>query len=171
VPAAETRASDATIEDLVISISASPNRPGVNGFTVLAASSRRPPPSPIDRVALRFIKHGETTTVPLQEIEPGRFFGTAQLDSTGPVTITAVVRRGGQRLTVTVPWQVSAEPVLAASPRPDYRLAPYVNAIALGILLLALGAGVRLLAVRRKRQRFDAARPPAAEEMILEDVR
>jgi hypothetical protein len=70
-----------------------------------------------------------------------------------------------------VPWQVSAEPVLAASPRPDYRLAPYVNAIALGILLLALGAGVRLLAVRRKRQRFDAARPPAAEEMILEDVR
>jgi copper transport protein len=171
VPAAETRASDATVEDLVISVSASPNRPGVNGFTVLAASSRRPPPSPIDRLSLKFVEPGETRTVALQEIEPGRFFGTAQLHSAGPVTVTAVVRRAGERLTVTVPWQVSAEPVLAASPRPDYRLAPYVNAIALGILLLALGAGVRLLAVRRKRQRFDAARPPAAEEMILEDVR
>jgi hypothetical protein len=44
-----------------------------------------------------------------------------------------------------------------------------VNAIALGLLLLALGAGVRLLAMRRKRQRLDAAQPAA--ELILEDVR
>jgi protein-S-isoprenylcysteine O-methyltransferase Ste14 len=65
---------------------------------------------------------------------------------------------------------VAAEPAPVAEPRPDYRLAPYVNAIALGVLLLALGIVVRLLAVRRRRQRFDAARPPAAER-ILEDVR
>ena len=169
VPAAEARASDATVADLVISVSASPNRPGVNGFTVLAASSRRPPPSPIDGVALKFVKSGETTTIPLQEFEPGRYFGTAQLDSAGPVTITAVVRRDGQQLTVDVPWRVSTEPAPVVSPRLDYRLAPYVNAIALGLLLLALGAGVRLLAMRRKRQRLDAAQPAA--ELILEDVR
>jgi len=170
VPAAEARASDATVEDVVLSVSASPNQPGMNGFTVLAASSRRPPPAPIDRIALKFVMPSGTRTVPLQEFEPGRYFGTAELDSAGPVTITAVIGRAGERLTVALPWQVSTEPVPAASPRPDYRLAPYVNVIALAILLLALGAGVRLLAVRRKRQRFDAA-PPAATERILEDVR
>jgi copper transport protein len=168
-PAAEARTSDAAVADVVISVSASPNQPGVNGFTVLAASSRRPPPAPIDRVALKFVMPGGTTAIPLQQLEPGRYFGTATLDSAGPVTITAVIRRAGQRLTVAIPWQVATEPVPVASPRPDYRLAPYVNAIALGLLLLALGTGVRLLAVRRKRQRFDAA-PPAAER-ILEDVR
>jgi copper transport protein len=170
VPAAEARVSDATVDDVVVSVSASPNQPGMNGFTVLAASSRRPPPAPIDRVVLKFVIPGGTRTVPLQEFEPGRYFGTAELDSAGPVAITAVIRRAGQRLTVAVPWQVSAEPVPVASPRPDYRLAPYVNVIALAILLLALGAGVRLLTVRRKRQRFDAA-PPAAADRILEDVR
>jgi len=142
----------------------------MNAFTVLAASSRRPPPAPIDEVTLKLSEPGTTNVIPLQEFEPGRYFGTAELDSAGPVTITAVIRRAGQRLTVAVPWHVSAEPVPVASPRPDYRLAPYVNVIALAILLLALGAGVRLLAVRRKRQRFDAA-PPAATERILEDVR
>jgi copper transport protein len=169
-PAAEARLSDATVADLVISVSASPNQPGVNGFTVLAASSRRPPPAPIDGVELKLSEADTTTAIPLQQLEPGRYFGTARLDSAGPVTITAVVRRDGQRLTVDVPWQVSTEPAPAVSPRPDYRLAPYVNAIALGLLLLALGAGARLLAVRHKRQQFDEA-PPAAEERILEDVR
>src|SRR4029453_3062656 len=169
-PAAEARLSDATVADLVISVSASPNQPGVNGFTVLAASSRRPPPAPIHGVGLKLSEADTTTAIPLQQLEPGRYFGAARLDSVGPVTITAVVRRDGQRLTVDVPWQVSTEPAPAVSPRPYYRLAPYVNAIALGLLLLALGAGARLLAVRHKRQQFDEV-PPAAEERILEDVR
>jgi copper transport protein len=48
VPLAKPQAHDTMVDDLVVSISATPNRAGVNGFTVLAASSRRPPPAPIE---------------------------------------------------------------------------------------------------------------------------
>src|SRR5262245_15106144 len=59
VPLAEPRAYDTTVDDLVVSVSATPNRPGVNGFTMLAASSRRPPPAPIDGVTLKLGRSGE----------------------------------------------------------------------------------------------------------------
>jgi copper transport protein len=168
VPVAEPQAYDATVEDLVVSLSATPNRPGANGFTVLAASSRRPPPAPIDGVALKL--GGSGATLPLQQIEPGRYFGTGKLDSAGPVTITAVLRRAGERLTVTVPWRVSPEAAPPTVPEQQHRLAPYVNAIALCVLLLALTASVSRLVVRRRRRQLDIA-TPAPAEMILEDVR
>jgi copper transport protein len=170
VPVAEPQAYDATVEDLVVSVSATPNRPGANGFTVLAASSRRPPPAPIDGVVLE-LGGSAGTTLPLEQLEPGRYFGTGRLDSAGPVTITAVLRRAGERLTVTVPWRVSPEAAPPTVPEQEHRLAPYVNAIALGVLLLALSAGVSFLVRRRRRrQQLDTA-PPAPAEMILEDVR
>jgi len=169
VPLAKPRAYDTTVEDLVVSVSATPNRPGVNGFTVLAASSRRPPPAPIDGVTLKLGRSGESGTLPLQQIEPGRYFGTGRLDSAGPITITAVVRRAGERLTVTMPWRVSPEAVPPTVARQEHRLAPYVNAVALCVLLLALSAGVQRIVVRRRRQLDTDS--PAPAEMNLEDVR
>jgi copper transport protein len=169
VPVAEPQAYDTTVGDLVVSVSATPNRPGVNGFTVLAASSRRPPPAPVDGVRLKLGRSGQSGTLPLRQIEPGRYFGTGRLGSAGPITITAVVRRAGQRLTVTMPWRVSPRAAPPAVPRPEYRLAPYVNAVALCVLVLALGAGVLRIMVRRRRQ-LDAE-SPAPAEMIREDVR
>jgi copper transport protein len=169
VPLAEAQAYHTTTKDLVVSVSATPNRPGVNGFTVLAASSRRPPPAPIERVTLRLGRSGERGTLPLRQIEPGRYFGTGRLDSAGPITITAVIRRAGERVTVTMPWRVwpkAAPPTVA---RQEHRLAPYVNAIALCVLLLALSFGVWRLVVRRRRRQPDTASPEPAE--ILEDVR
>jgi len=71
VPLAEPRAYDTTVHDLVVSVSATPNRPGVNGFTVLAASSRRPPPAPVDRVTLTLGRPGGSGALPLRQIEPG----------------------------------------------------------------------------------------------------
>ena len=170
VPLAALRAYDTTVHDLVVSVSATPNRPGVNGFTVLAASSRRPPPAPIDGVMLKLGSPGESGTLPLRQIEPGRFFGTARLDSAGPVTITAVVRRAGQRLTVTVPWRVSAKAAPPTAPRQEHRLAPYLNAVALCVLLLALSVGVLRIVVRRRRRQPDTD-SPAPAETILEDAR
>ena len=169
VPLAKLRAYDATIHDLVVSVSATPNRPGVNGFTVLAASSRRPPPAPIDGVTLKLGSSGESGTLPLRQIEPGRYFGTGRLDSAGPVTITAIVRRAGERLTVAVPWRVSAKAAPPTAPRQEHRLAPYLNAAAVCVLLLALVVGVQRIAARRRRQL--APDSPAPAETILEDAR
>jgi copper transport protein len=171
IPPAESRAYDTTVGDLVVSVSAAPNRPGVNGFTVLAASSRRPAPAPIDRVTLTLGRHGESGTLTLRQIEPGRYFGTGRLDSAGPITITAVVRRAGERLSVTVPWRVSPKAVPPAVARPEQRLAPYVNAVALGLLVLALGVGAQRFVVRRRRRRRLDPDSPAPAETTLEDVR
>ena len=171
VPLAEPQAYDTTVGDLVVSVSATPNRPGVNGFTVLAASSRRPPPAPIDGVTLKLGRSGESGTLPLRQIEPGRYFGTGRLDSAGPITITAVVRRAGERLTVTMPWRVSPKAVPPTVARQEHRLAPYVNAVALCVLLLALSAGVQRIVVRRRRRRQLDTDSPAPAETTLEDVR
>jgi copper transport protein len=171
VPVAEPQAHDTTVDDLVVSVSATPNRPGVNGFTVVAASSRRPAPAPINKVTLKLGRSGEPGTVPLRQIEPGRYFGTARLDSAGPITITAVIRRAGDRLTVTVPWRVSPKAAPHAVARQEHDLAPYVNALALCVLLLALSAGAQRIVVRRRRRRRLDTDSPAPAEMILEDTR
>jgi copper transport protein len=168
-PLAKPPAYDTTVGDLVMSVSATPNRPGSNGFTVIAASSRRPPPAPIDAVTLKLGRSGESATLPLRQIEPGRYFGTGRLESAGPITITAVVRRAGERLSITMPWRVSPKAVPPAVARPEQRLAPYVNAVALCVLLLALSVGVQRLVVRRRRP--PGTDSPAPAEMNLEDVR
>jgi len=168
-PLAEPQAYDTTVRDLVVSVSATPNRPGVNGFTVIAASSRRPPPAPIDQLMLRI---GRSETLPLRQIEPGRYFGTGRLDSAGPITIIADVRRAGERLTVTVPWRVSPKARPPAVAQQKHPLAPYANAAALCVLLLALSAGVGLSVVRRRRRRRRlGADSPAPAEATLEEVR
>jgi copper transport protein len=171
VPIAEPRAYDTTVDDLVVSVSATPNRPGVNGFTVLADSSRRPPPAPIERVTLTLGRSGESGTLPLREIEPGRYFGTGRLDSAGPITITAVVWRAGEPYTVTVPWRASPKALPPPVAPQEHRLAPYVNAIALCVLLLALSVGVQRIVVRRRRKRRLDSDSPAPTETIMEDVR
>jgi copper transport protein len=169
VPPAKPQAYDTSVGDLVVSVSATPNRPGVNGFTVLAASSRRPPPAPVDGVTLKVGQPGDPGTFPLRQIEPGRYFGTGRVDSAGPITITAVIRRAGERLTVTMPWRVSPKAVPPAVARPEHRLAPYVNGLALCVLLLALSVGVQRI-VRRRRRRQPGTAPPAPAE-ILENAR
>jgi len=167
VPLAKPQAYDTTAGDLVVSVSATPNRPGVNGFTVLAASSRRPPPAPIDGVTLKL---GRSGALPLRQIEPGRYFGTGRLDAAGPITITTVVRRAGKRVTVTIPWRVSPKAVPPAVTPQEHRLAPYLNAAAVCVLLLALVVGVQRIAARRRRRPPDAD-APAPAETILEDAR
>src|SRR5262249_52375396 len=170
VPVAEPRAYDTTVDGLVVSVSAPPNRPGVNGFTVLAASSRRPPPAPIDGVTVKLGRSGEYGTLPLRQIEPGRYFGAGRLDSAGPITITAVLRRAGERLTVTVPWRVSPRAVAPIAARQEQRPPPYPNARALCVLFLALSVGAPRIVVRRRGRRpLDTASPAPAE--ILEDAR
>ncbi|WP_248958801.1 copper resistance CopC/CopD family protein [Sphaerisporangium perillae] len=99
---AVARSRSANVADLVIGLSVTPNRAGVNGFTVTAASSRRPAPAPIDGVTLELPKGG----IVLRRLEPGRYFGTGSLELSGPARLTVVVYRAGARLEVPMTWSV-----------------------------------------------------------------
>ena len=153
------------VDDVLVSLSVTPNRAGSNGFTVLAASGRRPPPAAIDGVTIEFAGSGPQA---LQEIQPGRYFGTANLASAGVARATVVVRRGGAALAVPIAWSVpDAVPTPPAPPRDG--LAPIVNAMAIAVLGILAFAIWRLAKLRRRRP---AELPPAEiEQRIPEDVR
>jgi copper transport protein len=167
--AAATETGSGSVADLVVTVSVTPNRPGMNGFTVLAASSRRPPPAPVEDVELELSRDAGGGAVALRPVGPGRWFGTGRLDRTGRLRLTTVVQRGGKRLAVPLSWWVGSAP----SPRPaepaaGRRLAPYVDGIALSLLLAgALAVGARwLLAVRRRRRPVDVAQPTRPERVL-----
>ncbi|MFC6157318.1 copper resistance CopC/CopD family protein [Kribbella jiaozuonensis] len=121
------------VADLVVTVSATPNQPGVNWLTVIADSSRRPAPAPLGGVDLRI---GDQA-VPLQRLTDTRYFATYRAASAGAVRMVAVLHRGGREYAVPLDWNVSSPAVSLA---PGLRLAPYVDGAAL--LLLELGVGV-----------------------------
>jgi len=138
------RTEAGSVADLVVTISATPNRAGLNAFTVTAASSRRPAPRPIDSVILEVVGAASTVSPPLRPIGAGRYFGVARLDS-GPVReMRAVIERNGQQLGVTVPWTVSAATNTS-------RLEPYVNTLAASLVVLSLGVFAGWFVLRRRR--------------------
>jgi copper transport protein len=156
-PRAATRSG--AVGDLVLSVSATPNRPGLNGFTVIAVSNRRPAPAAVDTVALVVSTGDQRSTVAMQPVGADRWFGSTELSAPGAVRIDAVVQRAGQRLVVPVVWTVGPRPgpPPAALP-PAHALAPYVDALAVAVLVLAglawLGYGWR-----RRRARGRPAEP------------
>jgi copper transport protein len=174
VAAAAAQTASGTAADLVVTVSVTPNRPGVNGFTVLAASSRRPPPAPLDGVALRLTGGGAGGSVALRQVAPGRWFGTGRIDRAGRLRLRAVLRRAGERIAVPLSWQVEpAAPVPLATRAGGRRLAPYVDGAALALLAgaAALGAA-RLLVARRRRRRASAeVHPTKPAERVLEGMR
>jgi copper transport protein len=122
-----------SVADLVVTVSATPNQPGVNWFTVLAESSRRPAPAAVDRIDLRF---GDQL-VPLQQLTATRYFATYQAESPGALRVVAVVHRARRQYAVPLDWQVAPAAAPVASGR---RLAPYVDGAALALLELAVAA-------------------------------
>jgi len=140
----------ASVADVLVTVSAAPNRPGSNGVTVLVASSRRPPPAPVTAVTL----YGVT----LAPVGADRYFGTVELPRYGAVPLTAVLQRGPERLTVTVPWQVTGSSGRGAP------LAPYVNGLAVAVLLAA--AAATAYALRRR----DHVEPPTLPDPVAGSV-
>jgi copper transport protein len=101
-----------TVDDMVLTFSAKPNRPGQNVFTLRAVSQRRPAPAEIIRVILRFTFLGQSmgqTSVDLVEVEPGLYQGGGnQFSLAGPWRVQAIVRRGGLEDTVAdFAWTVA----------------------------------------------------------------
>lgn len=134
------------VGDVVVTATARPNRPGTNVFAVTAASARRPPPAPIDNVALALAPEGggrgAASEVRLSRVAPGRYSGGAELAQDGRWRMTLVLRRGAERLTARFGWPVQppdpARPVRYSSAR----LAPLVAWPAALSLLLALAGGL-----------------------------
>ena len=138
------RTEAGSVADLVVTISATPNRPGLNAFTVTAASSRRPAPRLIDSVSLEVVGATSTVSPQLRPIGAGRYFGVARLDSGSIREMRAVIERNGQQLGVTVPWTVNAATDTS-------RLEPYVNTLAAAVIVLFLGVLVGWFVLRRRR--------------------
>jgi copper transport protein len=153
-PVAAPVTSAATAADLVISLSVTPNRPGQNVLSARVASSRRPPPAPVDAVSAR----AGGAAIALGEVESGRYLGSGRLTA-GSTEVTILVRRKGESLAVRVPWRVPA--ASGPAPRPGRRLAPYANTVAICLLLLALALRARWLTRRVPDQPPAAPRRPA----------
>ena len=148
---------DGRLDDLVVSVSVVPNRPGPNGFTVQVASSRRPAPAPIERVALTYRGTAGTIELPLSALGSGRFFGTGTLGPAGAVQLVTVVRRSGADVSVPVEWPAVSGPALSGP-------AAAVGAAGLALLLdtsgwvvfgLATVLGAWWLVLSRRRWRVE----------------
>lgn len=103
-----------TVDDMLITFSAKPNRPGQNLLSIRAVSTRRPPPAEVMRVILRFTFLGQDlgrTSADAVELEPGLYqLGGSQFSLAGAWQIQVVVRRRGIEDTVAQFQWVVAPP-------------------------------------------------------------
>lgn len=142
---------DGRLDDLVVSVSVVPNRPGLNGFAVQVASSRRPAPAPVERVALTYQGAAGTVAVPLAALGSGRFFGTGTLGPDGVARLVTVVHRSGADESVPVDWPAPAGPVAPVAGG----LAGLLDVSAWLMLSLAIGLAAWWLVLSRRRWRVD----------------
>ncbi len=148
-----------TIDDMVVTFSASPNRPGQNLFNIRAASSRRPAPAEVIRTIVRFTFLGEDigrSSTDAVEIEPGLYqAGGSYLSQAGPWQVQVIVRRGGIEDTVaTFNWVVAppgeARPLIISK----RSLEPMLTLAAAIIILITLFVGIGWRLKRGKHTNF-----------------
>ena len=143
--------------DTLVTLSATPNRPGQNVLTAVVASTRRPDPPPPRGLDLRFVDRG--TSAAMREVAPGRFLLTGdQLSASGRSRIQAVVHRPGEPdRTVDFAWTTGSAPrSTTISNRP---LEPVLTSAA-ALLALAAAAAAAAFAVSRRRPRGPVFDPP-----------
>lgn len=129
------------VDDVVITLSAKPNRPGQNVLTVFASSTRRPTPAGIARVIVRFTyldQESGRLSADAEELEPGRYLlGGSQLSLAGNWQVDVVVRRLGLEDSVAhFDWIVAppgeTRPVIVS----NTPLEPILTLAAAGLILL-----------------------------------
>jgi copper transport protein len=141
--------------DVLVTLAATPNRPGQNVLTAVVASTRRPDPPPPSGVDLRF--NDGATSVPMRELGPGRFhLAGDQLSASGRSRIQVVVhRRGEPDRSVGFAWSTGSAPRrVVISDRP---LEPMLT-LAAALLALAGATAVACLVLRRPRPRRSTSR-------------
>jgi copper transport protein len=132
----------AQVRDVVLSVTVSPNRPGVNLVRVVAASSRRPAPAAISGVSVR--------GTPLRRVGGG-WVGSVRLQAPGDASLAVLVRRAGASFAGRINWRVDpadpSRPVRFSS----RRLASLVDPALVLVLGMLAAAGAVALFLRWNR--------------------
>jgi copper transport protein len=157
------------VDDLIVSLSVKPNRPGQNVFAVLAGSTRRPAPAPVMRLLLRFTYLDEETgriSASAEKLEPGRYLLTGgQLAMAGRWRIEVVVRRAGLEDSVArFDWSIGAGARHWPVPPSNAWIATAFAAGAVGFLLIM--SPLAPILIRRRTDRTSAPRDGAAVPQV-----
>jgi copper transport protein len=158
-----------SVADLVVSLTITPNQPGVNGFMVRVASSRRPPPAPVDGVRLTLAG----AAVPLASVAAGQYAGSGRLVRSGAVRVTVAISRDGGRLDVPIPWSVGpAAPPTRSAPAPGAGPGALAGPGLVGAVLVPPLLGALVLGARRLRSRRPRTTAPVdGADPMLEALR
>lgn len=152
-----------TAKDVLVTMTARPNRAGPNVFQVIAASSRRPPPAEITGVTLRFRgPGGASEQAALFEVEPGRYRTSGSyLTEAGTWRVDVEVKRTGTADVAAVfDWQV-APPAGRSVLVSDKPIGPIFTTAAIIIVVLGIGLAPWILR-RRRHPGWDAREPRLA---------
>ena len=134
-------------DDLLVDISAAPNRPGQNFVTATVLDTLRPPPAPLRRVTMTFSRGARQVTVPATRLDANRWqVAGTQLSTAGGWRIgVAIERTGLERATYTTAWTVSSAPLPPGTHRPRYSqrpLGPIMSALATALCALLVAAAL-----------------------------
>lgn len=158
VVTAHRAVASGTLDDLVVRAAADPGTPGLNAFTVVAASAERPAPAPITSAALQL--GGSARPLHLRPVGEDQYVTTGRIAASGLGVAKLILLRAGDRVTVPVRWHwapVAAEP----SEQPQStRLSDYTNLLALAI------AGLVALALAGRATRRWVRMRPHVEETV-----
>jgi copper transport protein len=144
-PIVGTALASGQADDLLVDISAAPNRPGQNFVTATVLDTLRPPPAQVRRVTMTFSRGAQRVTVPATRLDANRWqVAGTQLSASGGWRIAvAMERKGLDRATYATAWTVSSAPLPPGTHRPRYSqrpLRPILSALALVLAALLVAA-------------------------------
>lgn len=160
------------VDDLLVTLSIGPNKPGSNIAVIQVRNTRRPAPAEIIRVMLRLTYRDlDTQTLIAERVDDSTYrLSTNVLSAAGDWRLRVVVRRKGLEDSVAdFAWQVEALPA-GVPPRPvvvsNAPLEPILATFAIGLALLTIAAAARTARLRlpsRRPAALDRFRPRAAD--------
>ena len=161
-PIVGTALATGNAHDLLVDISASPNRPGQNFVTMNVLDTLRPPPARVDRVTVTFSRGARSVSVPATRLNAGRWqVAGTQLAEAGPWRIAvAVERKGMDTATYATGWTVASPPLAPGTRRPRYSQRPLGPIMS--ILAIALASLLGFALLWSYRARFGIRRPRPA---------
>jgi hypothetical protein len=142
-----TTLASGSADDLLVDVSAAPNRPGQNFVTTNVLDTLRPPPAPVRRVTITFSRGTQRVTVPATRLNAGRWqVAGTQLSASGNWRIAVAVQRKGMPVaTYATAWTVSSLPLPPGTHRPRHSQRPLGPIMSILAIALAALLGIALL--------------------------